>query len=63
MEYILRERLGWDNLGEDEVERMRRSVVPSGKGGLFEVEGEEDIDVRCWDCADDEWGFGLWLGR
>jgi len=47
MGYILRERLGWDNLGGEVVERMR-SVAPSGKGGLFEVEGEGDICVKCW---------------
>jgi len=51
MGYILRERLGWDNLGEGEVEKMRRSVVPSGKGGLFEVEGEEQINVGYWSCG------------
>ena len=47
MGYMLRERLGWDNLGEEEVERIRRSIIPSGKGDLFEAEGEQDIVVRC----------------
>ena len=50
MGYMLQERLGWDNLGGEEVERVRRSVFPSGKGGLFEVEGEADIDVTFWGC-------------
>lgn len=45
MEYVLRERVGWDGGGEGHEERARRSVVPSGKGGLFEVEGEAGRDT------------------
>lgn len=52
MGYILRERLRWDNLGEEEVEKMRRSVVPSGKGGLFEV--EDDVKILT-----NDWPYGL----
>ena len=55
MGYILQERLGWDNLGGEEVERMREvySLVGRGQsrmGGLFEVEGGADIDVTFWGC-------------
>ena len=42
MGFMLQERLCWDGGGEGDVERARRSVKPSGKGGLLEVEGEKN---------------------
>ena len=45
MGFMLRERLCWDGGGEGVVERARRSVAPSGKGKLFEVEGEKSAFI------------------
>lgn len=45
MGFMLRERLYWDGGGEGDAERARRSVVPSGKGGLLKVEGERNALV------------------
>lgn len=45
MGFMLRERLDWGGGGEGDVERARRSVVPSKEGGLFEVDGEQNSFV------------------